>query len=153
MWMRIHDYLKDAKPISLQSSLETTLASTVTVFILLWNSLWMFRLCFQSTNCHAFVELSNVKKIIWTPGYSMIDCLQETKHRYSGQSHLTRRISRLLQSFSGALLCCAWSYDNRYIATGGEDDLVCVYGLLEQRQVFFGEGHESWITRIAFDRW
>jgi WD40 repeat protein len=58
-----------------------------------------------------------------------------------------------LQSHFGGLTCCAWSHDSHYIVTGGEDDLVCVFGLTEQAVVFWGQGHHSWITRVSFDRW
>lgn len=33
------------------------------------------------------------------------------------------------QSYYGGLLCCCWSPDGRYVAAGGEDDLLAVYGL------------------------
>lgn len=35
----------------------------------------------------------------------------------------------LEQSYYGGLHCCAWSPDGRYVAAGGEDDLVAIYGL------------------------
>ena len=33
------------------------------------------------------------------------------------------------QSYYGGMLCCCWSPDGRYVAAGGEDDLLAVYGL------------------------
>ena len=45
----------------------------------------------------------------------------------------------------------AWSKDGRYIATGGEDDLVAVFGLHEERVIVWGEGHYSWVSAVAFD--
>lgn len=56
-------------------------------------------------------------------------------------------------SYYGALLCCAFSPDGKYVATGGEDDLVAVYGLAERFPVMHGEGHRSWVSRVAFDPW
>lgn len=34
-----------------------------------------------------------------------------------------------LQSYFGGLLCCSWSPDAQYVAAGGEDDLLALYGL------------------------
>ena len=56
-----------------------------------------------------------------------------------------------MQSYYGGLLCLAWSQDGRYIATGGEDDLISLYGLIEQAVVAWGEGHMSWVAAVAFD--
>ena len=56
-----------------------------------------------------------------------------------------------MQSYYGGLLCVAWSHDGRYIATGGEDDLISIYGVLEQSVVVWGQGHTSWVAAVAFD--
>jgi WD repeat-containing protein 20 len=58
-----------------------------------------------------------------------------------------------LQSYYGGLLCCGWSPDGNYVAAGGEDDLVSVFGLQERCVVAWAEGHSSWVTGIAFDPW
>ena len=47
----------------------------------------------------------------------------------------------------------AWSPDGRYIAAGGEDDLVSIYGMAERGVVVWGEGHSSWVMQVAFDPW
>lgn len=39
-----------------------------------------------------------------------------------------------LQSYYGAALCCCWSPDGRFVASGGEDDLVAMYSV-QDRQV------------------
>ena len=57
----------------------------------------------------------------------------------------------LLQSYYGGLLCCAWSPDGKYVATGGEDDLVAVFCIEQGSVIAFGEGHTSWISQVAFD--
>ncbi len=57
----------------------------------------------------------------------------------------------LVQSYYGGLLCVAWSHDGRYIATGGEDDLISIYGVLERSVVVWGQGHTSWVAAVAFD--
>ena len=45
-----------------------------------------------------------------------------------------------------------WSPDGKYVACGGEDDLVTVYSVKAKRVVARGQGHKSWINRIAFDQ-
>ncbi|XP_012464221.1 probable catabolite repression protein creC isoform X1 [Gossypium raimondii] len=55
------------------------------------------------------------------------------------------------KSYYGALLCCAWSMDGKYILTGGEDDLVQVWSMEDQKVVAWGEGHNSWVSGVAFD--
>lgn len=55
------------------------------------------------------------------------------------------------KSYYGALLCCAWSVDGKYILTGGEDDLVQVWSMEDRRVVAWGEGHNSWVSGVAFD--
>ncbi|GFR41197.1 hypothetical protein Agub_g1867 [Astrephomene gubernaculifera] len=56
-------------------------------------------------------------------------------------------------SYYGALLCCCFSPDGKYVAAGGEDDLVAVYGLQERYPVVHGQGHRSWVSRVAWDPW
>lgn len=55
------------------------------------------------------------------------------------------------KSYYGALLCCAWSMDGKYILTGGEDDLVQVWSMEDRKVVAWGEGHNSWVSGVAFD--
>ncbi|KAJ8533854.1 hypothetical protein K7X08_007178 [Anisodus acutangulus] len=55
------------------------------------------------------------------------------------------------KSYYGALLCCAWSMDGKYILAGGEDDLVQVWSMDERKVVAWGEGHNSWVSGVAFD--
>ncbi|KAL6906144.1 hypothetical protein ACP4OV_003745 [Aristida adscensionis] len=55
------------------------------------------------------------------------------------------------RSYYGALLCCSWSSDGKYLLTGGEDDLVQVWSMDERKIVAWGEGHNSWVSGVAFD--
>ncbi|PKU80389.1 WD repeat-containing protein 20-like [Dendrobium catenatum] len=55
------------------------------------------------------------------------------------------------KSYYGALLCCAWSPDGKYILIGGEDDLVQVWSMDARKIVACGEGHNSWVSGVAFD--
>lgn len=56
-----------------------------------------------------------------------------------------------MKSYFGGLLCLAWSPDLRYIATGGEDDMLSLYSVAENRVVCRGQGHKSWVSEVAFD--
>lgn len=55
------------------------------------------------------------------------------------------------KSYYGALLCCTWSSDGKYLLTGGEDDLVQVWSMDDRKTVAWGEGHNSWVSGVAFD--
>ncbi|KAM1040356.1 hypothetical protein FF1_029603 [Malus domestica] len=55
------------------------------------------------------------------------------------------------KSYYGALLCCSWSPDGKYILTGGEEDLVTVWSMEDRKVVAWGEGHNSWVSGVAFD--
>jgi hypothetical protein len=56
-----------------------------------------------------------------------------------------------MKSYFGGLRCVAWSPDGRYIATGGEDDLVTIWSFAGQRVVCRGSGHRSWVNGVSFD--
>ncbi|CAM8928952.1 unnamed protein product [Rhodiola kirilowii] len=56
-----------------------------------------------------------------------------------------------VKSYYGALLCCAWSMDGKYILAGGEDDLVLVWSMEERKVIAWAEGHNSWVSGVAFD--
>lgn len=45
----------------------------------------------------------------------------------------------------------AWSPDGRYIATGGQDDLITIFSPRESRIVARCQGHSSFVTSLAFD--
>uniref|UniRef100_A0A5S6R5F3 WD_REPEATS_REGION domain-containing protein n=1 Tax=Trichuris muris TaxID=70415 RepID=A0A5S6R5F3_TRIMR len=63
----------------------------------------------------------------------------------------TMELQGLMRSYFGGLLCVAWSPDAKYIATGGEDDLVSIYSVQDKRTVCRGQGHRSWVSKVAFD--
>ncbi|KAG0200124.1 hypothetical protein BGX28_006704 [Mortierella sp. GBA30] len=63
---------------------------------------------------------------------------------------------RLLDTFSayfGALNCVCWSPDGKYVLTGGQDDLVTIWSFKDQRIVARCQGHQSYVTGVAFDPW
>ncbi|KAL0333358.1 UNVERIFIED_CONTAM: putative catabolite repression protein creC [Sesamum angustifolium] len=41
--------------------------------------------------------------------------------------------------------------DGKYILAGGEDDLVQVWSMEDRKIVAWGEGHNSWVSGVAFD--
>ncbi|KAI8072152.1 WD40-repeat-containing domain protein [Gilbertella persicaria] len=63
------------------------------------------------------------------------------------------RLLDVYSSYYGKLNCVDWSPDGRYILTGGEDDLVTLWSFLEKKMVARCQGHKSWVTGVAFDRW
>uniref|UniRef100_A0A0N4ZP86 WD_REPEATS_REGION domain-containing protein n=1 Tax=Parastrongyloides trichosuri TaxID=131310 RepID=A0A0N4ZP86_PARTI len=56
-----------------------------------------------------------------------------------------------MKSYFGGLLCLDWSPDNKYIVTGGEDDMITIFNVEEGRVVGRGQGHKSWISQVKFD--
>lgn len=56
-----------------------------------------------------------------------------------------------MRSYFGGLLCVSWSPDSKYLVTGGQDDFVTVWSLLEKRVMCRGRGHRSWVNVVAFD--
>ncbi|KAL0946567.1 hypothetical protein HGRIS_012770 [Hohenbuehelia grisea] len=54
-------------------------------------------------------------------------------------------------SYFGSLTCVAWSPDNRFILTGGQDDLITIFSPWEQRVIARCQGHSSFVSAVAFD--
>ncbi|KAG0375374.1 hypothetical protein BGX24_009188 [Mortierella sp. AD032] len=66
------------------------------------------------------------------------------------------RNERLIETFSsyfGALSCVCWSPDGKYILTGGQDDLVTIWSFKDLRIVARCQGHQNYVTGVAFDSW
>ncbi|KAI8341089.1 WD40-repeat-containing domain protein [Chlamydoabsidia padenii] len=61
------------------------------------------------------------------------------------------RLYDVFSGYFGKLLCLAWSPDNKYILTGGQDDLITIWSLSEQCIVARCQGHKSWVTSLTFD--
>lgn len=55
------------------------------------------------------------------------------------------------RSLNSRVIGYSWSPDGKYLATGGEDDLITVYSFHENRVICRGRGHRSWVTSIEFD--
>ncbi|CAM0140575.1 hypothetical protein VKS41_006595 [Umbelopsis sp. WA50703] len=67
--------------------------------------------------------------------------------------YASERLMDTFETYYGKLTCVAWSPDGRYILTGGQDDLVTIWAFREQRIVARCQGHNSWVTGVAFDPW
>ena len=87
----------------------------------------------------------------------VIDYLQE---RYSGlrstRFNLMLTVCRLLDvfpSYYGGFTCVCWSPDGVYLLTGGQDDLLSIWSLPDRQIVARCQGHDSWVTAVAFDPW
>ncbi|KAF9338493.1 hypothetical protein BGZ91_008697, partial [Linnemannia elongata] len=57
------------------------------------------------------------------------------------------------KSYFGALTCVCWSPDGKYILTGGQDDLVTIWSFKDLRIVARCQGHQNYVTGVAFDSW
>lgn len=54
-------------------------------------------------------------------------------------------------AYFGPLSCVSWSPDSRFVAVGGQDDLVSIFSPRESRLVARCQGHSAFVTHIAFD--
>lgn len=63
------------------------------------------------------------------------------------------RLLGLFGSYYGGFLSVCWSPDNKYIVTGGQDDLVSIWSFLDSTLVARCYGHQSFVTSVAFDPW
>ncbi|KAI8994322.1 WD40-repeat-containing domain protein [Gaertneriomyces semiglobifer] len=84
-------------------------------------------------------------------------------------NHTTDKLLDSYRSYFGALTCCAWSPDGKYVLTGGQDDLISVWGFRKggvygtvdrardgrEREgglVCRGVGHSSWVKAVVWER-
>lgn len=66
---------------------------------------------------------------------------------------INNRVLDIFRSYYGGLICVCWSPDGKYIATGGQDDLVTIWSFPERKIVARCQGHNSWVSAVAFDPW
>ncbi|KAI9743000.1 MAG: hypothetical protein M1818_003295 [Claussenomyces sp. TS43310] len=67
--------------------------------------------------------------------------------------YLKEQLLDLYTSYYGGLMCVCWSPDGKYVLTGGQDDLVSIWSVAESSIVARCQGHQSWVTAVAFDPW
>ncbi|KAK4043144.1 hypothetical protein C8A01DRAFT_43925 [Parachaetomium inaequale] len=70
--------------------------------------------------------------------------------------YLKEELLDLHYAYYGGLTCVCWSPDGKYVVTGGQDDLICIWCPSESPRgalVARCQGHHSWVTSVAFDPW
>ncbi|KAG6506334.1 hypothetical protein ZIOFF_031657 [Zingiber officinale] len=133
------------------------------------NPVARWRICQSSINNLSFSSDGTCLATVSRDGYLRVFDFAKEQLKFGGKSYY------------GALLCCAWSvltlyvaspsswklfhyeenmkltaiyyfsFDGKYILTGGEDDLVQVWSTEDRKIVAWGEGHNSWVSGVAFD--
>ncbi|GLJ32766.1 hypothetical protein SUGI_0659830 [Cryptomeria japonica] len=103
------------------------------------NPIARWHICQGSINCISFSVDGEFLATVGRDGYLRIFDFTKEQLICGGKSYY------------GALLCCAWSPDGKYVLTGGEDDLVQVWSMEDRAVVAWGEGHNSWVSGVAFD--
>lgn len=63
------------------------------------------------------------------------------------------RLLDVFYSYYGGLTCVCWSPDGQYVLTGGQDDLISIWSLSDSALVARCQGHQSWVSAVAFDPW
>lgn len=102
----------------------------------------------NGVNEFAFSPCGSYLAIVSQDGY-----LRVFAFSYQNNQQLQIQMLCSMKSYFGGLLCCCWSSDGRYIATGGEDDFITVFSFVEMRVACRGRGHNSWINCCTFDAW
>lgn len=46
-----------------------------------------------------------------------------------------------------------WTPDGKYVLTGGQDDLISIWSAADSALVARCQGHQSWVSSLAFDLW
>lgn len=59
----------------------------------------------------------------------------------------------IFNSYYGGFTCVCWSPDGKYVLTGGQDDLISIWFPSESTLIARCQGHQSWVTSVAFDPW
>ncbi|KDN61485.1 putative WD domain-containing protein [Colletotrichum sublineola] len=67
--------------------------------------------------------------------------------------YLKEELLDLYHSYYGGFTCVTWSPDGKYVLTGGQDDLISIWSVVESAIVARCQGHQSWVTSVAFDPW
>eukprot|EP00494_Astrolonche_serrata_P028280 UN28545 len=60
--------------------------------------------------------------------------------------------THIFKTFFGAINCLDWSNDSLYFVSGGQDDIVALWSIKNNCLVAIGEGHESWISDVCFEK-
>lgn len=108
----------------------------------------------QKNNPVAFWKVSNQKinAFAFSPDGRHLAAVSEDGCLRIIDMHAERLVD-VYNSYYGGLICVTWSPDGRYILTGGQDDLVSIWSRDEGVLVARCQGHNSWVTAVAFDPW
>ncbi|KZZ97540.1 WD40 repeat-like-containing domain protein [Moelleriella libera RCEF 2490] len=67
--------------------------------------------------------------------------------------YLREDLLGLFFSYYGGLTCVCWTPDGKYVLTGGQDDLISIWSAADSALVARCQGHQSWVSSLAFDLW
>ncbi|KAF5510627.1 putative catabolite repression protein creC [Colletotrichum siamense] len=67
--------------------------------------------------------------------------------------YLKEELLDLYHSYYGGFISVCWSPDGKYVLTGGQDDLISIWSVEDSAIVARCQGHQSWVTSVAFDPW
>ncbi|KAG6121401.1 hypothetical protein E4U13_004762 [Claviceps humidiphila] len=67
--------------------------------------------------------------------------------------YLEEELLDLFYSYYGGLTCVCWTPDGKYVLTGGQDDLISIWSAADSALVARCQGHQSWVSSLAFDLW
>ncbi|KAI1183616.1 WD40-repeat-containing domain protein [Nemania serpens] len=67
--------------------------------------------------------------------------------------YLKEELLGLYNAYYGGFTCVCWSPDGKYVLTGGQDDLISIWCPEETTLIARCQGHQSWVTSVAFDPW
>lgn len=74
-------------------------------------------------------------------------------HRCINMLIVWYRVTDIFASYYGGMICVCWSPDGKYMVSGGQDDLVTIWSLAERKIIARCQGHNSWVSAVAFDPW
>ncbi|KAL2217502.1 putative catabolite repression protein creC [Thermoascus aurantiacus ATCC 26904] len=108
----------------------------------------------QKTNPVAVWRLSNqrINQFAFSPDHRHLAVVLEDGS-LRVMDYLREEVLDIFRSYYGGLICVCWSPDGKYIVTGGQDDLVTIWSLAERKIVARCQGHNSWVSAVAFDPW
>ncbi|KAI1770335.1 WD40 repeat-like protein [Hypoxylon cercidicola] len=67
--------------------------------------------------------------------------------------YLKEELIGVYNAYYGGFTCVCWSPDGKYVLTGGQDDLISIWCPSETTLIARCQGHQSWVTSLAFDPW
>ncbi|KAL5001549.1 hypothetical protein BDV10DRAFT_182448 [Aspergillus recurvatus] len=108
----------------------------------------------QKTNPVAVWRLANQKitQFAFSPDHRHLAIVLEDG-TLRLMDYLQEEVLDVFRSYYGGFTCVCWSPDGKYIVTGGQDDLVTIWSLPERKIVARCQGHDSWVSAVAFDPW